>query len=56
LIDFSEYTKISCGVSGSYITLDTTNYPLNRPLKLAFKVVRGGYSEYYEDDLTFMIK
>jgi hypothetical protein len=56
LVDFSEYTKISCNGSQNYIVLDTTNYPLNRPLKLSFKINRDGYVEYYEDDLTFMIK
>jgi hypothetical protein len=56
IIDFSEYTKISCDATGSYIVLDTTNYPTNRALKLAFKVVRNGYSEYYEDDLTFSVR
>jgi hypothetical protein len=56
IIGFSDYTKISCDATGSYIKFDTTNYPTNRPLKFNFMVNRDGIYEYYEDDLTFMIK
>lgn len=56
IIGFSEYTKISCDTTGSYIKFDTTNYPTNRPLRFIFMVNRDGIYEYYEDDLTFMIK
>lgn len=56
IIGFSDYTKISCDNSGSYIKFDTTNYPTNRPLRFEFMVNRDGVYEYYKDDLTFMIK
>jgi hypothetical protein len=56
IIGFSDYTKISCDTTGSYIKFDTTNYPTNRPLRFNFMVNRDGIYEYYEDDLTFMIK
>lgn len=56
LIDFSEYTKISCNSEGNYIVIDTFNFPKNRPYKLNFKVVRDGISEFIEDDLTFIIE
>lgn len=56
IIDFSNYTKISCDISGSYIKMDTTNFPQNRPLKFEFLVNRDGVFERYEDDLTFEIK
>lgn len=56
IIGFSDYTKISCDTAGSYIKFDTTNYPTNRPLRFEFRVDRDGIVEYYEDDLTFMIK
>lgn len=56
LIDFSEYTKISCNSEGNYIIIDTSNFPKNRPYKLNFKVVRDGISEFIEDDLTFIIE
>jgi len=55
LIDFSEYTKISCNSEGNYIKLDTSNFPTDRVYKLLFKVVRDGVSEFIEDDLTFII-
>jgi hypothetical protein len=55
LIDFSDYTKISCNSEGNYIKLDTSNFPTDRVYKLLFKVVRDGVSEFIEDDLTFII-
>lgn len=55
LIDFSEYTKISCNSEGNYIKLDTSNFPTDRVYRLLFKVVRDGVSEFIEDDLTFII-
>ena len=56
LIDFSEYTKISCDSNGNYINLDTSNFPKNRVYRLLFKIVRDGISEFIDDDLTFIIK
>ena len=56
LIEFSEYTKISCNSEGNYIIIDTSNFPKNRPYKLNFKVVRDGISEFIEDDLTFIVE
>ena len=56
IIGFSDYTKISCDTAGSYIKFDTTNYPTNRPLRFEFMVNSDGIIEYYQDDLTFMIK
>lgn len=56
IIDFSDYTKISCDSTGNYINLDTSNFPKNRVYRLLFKIVRDGISEFIEDDLTFIIK
>lgn len=56
LIDFSEYTKISCDSNGNYINLDTSNFPKNRVYRLLFRIVRDGISEFIDDDLTFIIK
>jgi len=56
LIDFSNYTKISCDANGNYINLDTSNFPKNRVYRLLFKIVRNGISEFIEDDLTFIVK
>lgn len=55
-VDFSEYTKVSCNSEGNFIIIDTSNFPKNRPLKLTFKVVRDGISEFIEDDLTFIVE
>ena len=43
-------------VRSTYIKFDTTNYPTNRPLRFEFMVNSDGIIEYYQDDLTFMIK
>ena len=56
IIDFSDYTKISCDTNGNYINLDTSNFPKNRVYRLSFKIVRNGISEFIEDDLTFIVK
>jgi hypothetical protein len=56
IINFSEYTKISCDSNGNYINLDTSNFPKNRVYRLLFKIVRDGISEFIDDDLTFIIK
>lgn len=56
IIEFGPYTKVSCDVNGSYIKLDTTNFPQNRPLKFEFLIDRDGIFEKYEDELIFEIK
>lgn len=56
LIDFSEFTKVSCNSEGNYIIIDTSNFPKNRALKLNFKIVRDGINEFIEDDLTFIVE
>jgi hypothetical protein len=56
IVDFSEYTKISCNSDGNFIIMDTSNFPKNRVYRLLFKVVRDGISEFIDDDLTFIIK
>jgi hypothetical protein len=56
IIEYSDYTKISCDGIGSYVLLDTTNFPKNRPLKFEFMINRNGKFELYEDDLSFEIK
>jgi hypothetical protein len=56
IVDFSEYTKISCNSDGNFIVMDTSNFPTNRVYRLLFKVVRDGISEFIDDDLTFIIK
>lgn len=56
IIPFSPYTKISCDGTGSYVKFDTSNFPTHRALRLEFKLDRDGVTEYYQDDLTFMIK
>lgn len=56
IVDFSEYTKISCDGISTFFTMDTTNFPTERIFKLLFKVDRGGYKEIFEDDITFIVR
>jgi len=56
IIERSQFTKISCDPSGSYIMLDTTNFPQHRPLQLNFYVHRNGVEEIYKDDLSFIVR
>lgn len=56
IIERSEFTRISCEPSGSFIKLDTTNFPTNRPLQLNFYVRRNGIEEIFKDDLSFVIR
>lgn len=55
IVDFCDFTKISCNESGSYIKLDTTNFPINRPLRFEYLINRNGIFEKYFDDKTFII-
>lgn len=55
IIDFSEYTKISCDTTGNYFILNTSNFPTDRVYRLLFKIVRNDISEFIDDDLTFIV-
>lgn len=55
IIDFDEYTKISCDSSGNYFFLDMGGLPQERYFKILIKVVSNGAVEYYENKGTFKI-
>jgi len=57
IIPFSDYSKVSCDVSGSYFKLNLTNWETNRSYYVEIKIDRSGVIEYFSDkDLTFTIE
>ena len=56
IIPFSEYSKISCDTNGNYITLNLSNWEIERMYKIEFKVDLGyGNVKYFDDNITFNI-
>jgi hypothetical protein len=55
LIDFDEYSKVSCSSSGNFFTLDMSGLPQERYFKFRIKVVSNGTVEYYDDPQIFKI-
>jgi len=55
IIPFSDYSKISCDVSGNYINLNLSNWEADRTYKIEFKVTIDGNTQYFDDDITFRI-
>lgn len=55
LQDFDQYSAISCDVSGSYFTVDTTGMEVNRVYEIDLKVKKGGLVFFPEFNYTFAI-
>ena len=56
IIPFSDYSKVSCGTDGNYISLNLSNWEADRVYKIEFKVDNGdGDIQYFDDELTFSI-
>lgn len=49
ILDFDNYTRISCGLNGSYFMLDTSGLPQERYFKILIKVEQSG-SVYVVDN------
>jgi hypothetical protein len=57
IIQFSDYTKVSCNSNGNYFKLNLTNWETNRSYYVEIKIDRSGVIEYFSDkDLTFTIE
>jgi hypothetical protein len=54
-IPYSDYTKISCGVSGSYFNFDMSTLPQERYFKFSIKVITDVEEEEYVDSRTFKV-
>ena len=55
LIDFDNYTKISCDENGNYFLLDTTGLPQERYFRILIKVDDGTIVQSFDHDSVFKI-
>lgn len=55
IIPFSEYSKVSCDVSGNYIKLNFTNWQPNRAYKIEFKIESDGDTIHFDNKIIFKI-
>ena len=55
IIPFGEYSKLSTYGNKSRISLDLTNFEVNRSYKVELKVEISGSSEYFDDDYIFEV-
>lgn len=55
IVDFDNYTKISCDISGSYFFLDTTGLPQERYFKILIKTEQSGSIYTFDKNDIFKI-
>lgn len=55
ILDFDNYTQISCGPTGNYFLLDTTSYPQERYFRLLIKVEDNGQIYTFDKGNIFKI-
>jgi hypothetical protein len=55
ILDFDNYTKISCDQNGNYFMLDTTSYPQERYFRLLIKVEESGSIYTFDKGNVFKI-
>ena len=55
IIPFGDYSKISTYGNKSRISLDLTNFEVNRSYRVELKVELTGSSEYFDDDYIFEV-
>ncbi len=55
IIPFSDYSKLSTYSNKSRISLDFTNFEINRSYKVELKIERSGSIEYFDDDYIFEV-
>ena len=55
IIPFSDYSKVSCDVTGNYINLNLSNWEANRTYKIEFKIEQNGDVQYFDNSITFDI-
>jgi len=55
ILDFDNYTKISCDPTGNYFLLDTTSYPQERYFRLLIKVEESGSIYTFDKGNIFKI-
>ena len=55
VVDFSEFTKISCDTNGHYFNFDFSCLSRGRLYKFILKLEHGGIRKKYDNKLAFMI-
>jgi hypothetical protein len=55
ILDFDNYTQISCDSNGNYFLLDTTSYPQERYFRILIKVEQSGSINTIDHDNIFKI-
>lgn len=55
IIPFGDYSKLSTYGNKSRISLDLTNFEVNRSYKVELKIERTGSAEYFDDDYIFEV-
>ena len=55
VLDFDQYTKLSCDGSGNYFMLDTTSYPQERYFRLLIRVEDSGSIYTFDKSNIFKI-
>ena len=55
IIPFGDYSKLSTYGNKSRISLDLSNFEVNRSYKVELKIERTGSAEYFDDDYIFEV-
>lgn len=55
IVPFSDYSKVSCGVSGSYFKLNLSNWEVGLTYKIEFMTVIDDDTIYVDNNLTFKL-
>lgn len=55
LLDFDNYTQLSCDINGNYFMLDTTSFPQERYFKVLIKTEQSGSSYTFDRSDIFKI-
>ena len=55
IIPFGDFSKLSTFGNKSRISLDLTNFEINRSYKVELKIERTGSAEYFDDDYIFEV-
>ena len=55
ILDFDQFTQISCDQNGNYFLLDTTSYPQERYFRLLIKTISGSQSYTFDKGNIFKI-
>lgn len=55
IVDFDDFTKVSCDSTGNYFNLNTNGLAQERYFKIILKVIQNGRVEYFDNNSPFKI-